>query len=143
MNKSTIPIISFILLFMSCSITKDISSDKIPFAVIKSIFVNNKINEISNPKIETEQRFNEVFGIAPIAENPPIIDYKKQYVIAIVKPVTNSATEIHPISLNKKNGYIEFVYKVEKGEQLSYQIQPNLAIIVDKKHQGKIILIEQ
>ena len=119
----------------------------IPFIVAKNYFVKNKAKSLDNPKIETAEKFNEIFGKATtMAEDgmPTEIDFNKQYVIAVMMPETNIMTAVVPISLQKnKEGNITLTYKLEKGQKQSYTLRPALQIIVDKTENGILELKEQ
>jgi hypothetical protein len=72
---------------------------------------------------------------------PTIIDFAKEFAIAVVLPESNVATNINPVSLKKgTDGSVVFEYKVEIGNKLSYTIRPFLLLVVDKKFDGKVIL---
>ncbi|PHS07053.1 MAG: hypothetical protein COA88_09510 [Kordia sp.] len=118
----------------------------IPFVVAKNYFVNNSIKQLDNPKIETEKKFNKIFGMATtMGKNgkPTKIDFSKQYVIAVLKPDTDSSTTIEPESLQKNaKGEIVFTYKYKTGEKQTYTTLPNIAIIVDKSENGGILINE-
>ncbi len=120
---------------------------EIPFVEAKHYFVKNTITSIPSPKITSQDDFNKFFGAAATMGSngkPTAIDFSKQYVIALMHPVTDSATSITPVSL-QKNGNNEMVltYKVEKGAKQSYAFTPSLILVVDKSHEGNIILKEQ
>lgn len=122
--------------------TKDV-----PYTLAEHYFVKNTVKEFNkDPKITTSEKFNEVFGMATTmgpSGKPTDIDFAKQYVIAIVQPETDYSTRITPVSLQKSGDEIVFTYKIEKGEKQTYTIRPTLAIIVDKAHDGKLVVKEQ
>lgn len=121
-------------------------TENIAFVVAKNYFVNNTLTKLDSPKIETAEKFNAAFGMAATMGKdgkPTEIDFNKQYVIALVLPETDLATNIEPLSLQKaENGDIKFNYKVVAGEKQSYKIRPNLAIVVDKANNGNVVLNE-
>lgn len=118
----------------------------ITFIEAKNYFVKNDINQLENPKIATENKFKEVFGMATTMGKegtPTKIDFSKQYVIAVLFPKTNLSTTINPISLQKnQEGDITFTYKSKVGKKQTYTTRPYIAIIVDKLEKGKITLKE-
>ena len=119
----------------------------ISFTLAKNYFVNNTVEKLDNPKIETAETFNEIFGMATKMGKdgkPTEIDFKKKYVIAVILPETDLMTSIYPISLQKdEKGKITLTYKTVLGEKQSYRIRPSFAIIVDKTENGSIELKEQ
>lgn len=119
-------------------------TDIIPYLIAQNYFVKNTVVSIPNPKIETKAEFDSYFGAAAtMNENgkPTTIDFSKQYVIAIVLPITDTETSIMPLSLIKvKEASMVFEYKTTLGSKLSYTIRPFLIVLVDKKYHGKVSL---
>lgn len=119
---------------------------EVSFTVAKNYFVNNTVTKLDNPKIETEEQFSQVFGMArTMGEDgkPTAIDFSKQYVIAVVLPETDLSTNIEAISLQKSaNNEITLNYKVVRGQKQSYTMRPSLLLIVDKKDNGAVKLNE-
>lgn len=118
----------------------------IPFVIAKNYFVNNSIKQLENSKIETEKKFNEIFGMATTTGEhgkPTRIDFTDQYVIAVLKPETDINSVIKPESLQKnEKGEIVFTYKYQTGDKQTYTILPFIAIIVDKSENGRILINE-
>ena len=72
---------------------------------------------------------------------PTPIDFSKQFVLAIVLPVTDFATEINPVKVEEKGDSLLYSYEVKTGEKQSYSIQPVSIIILDKKYENKEVVI--
>ena len=119
----------------------------ISYTVAKNYFVKNTVKELDNPKIETEEKFHEIFGMATTMGKdgmPTDIDFDNQYVIAIILPETDLMTDVFPVSLQKdENGEITLTYKTVIGEKQSYTTRPNFQIIVNKAENGIIKLKEE
>ena len=119
----------------------------ISFTLAKNYFVNNTVEKLDNPKIETAEKFNEIFGMATTMGKdgkPTEIDFEKQYVIAVILPETDLQTTIAPVSLQQdEKGNITLTYKTEIGQKQSYTTRPSFAVIVDKIENGNIVLKEQ
>ncbi|MBK8626492.1 MAG: hypothetical protein IPN86_13270 [Saprospiraceae bacterium] len=120
----------------------------IPFTFAKNYFVNNNVEKLDNPKIETVEVFNEIFGMATTMSKdgkPTEIDFDRQYVIAVILPETDLLTTIVPVSLQKDEiAKITLTYKTSVGQKQTYTSRrPSFAIIVDKKENGIIELKEQ
>jgi len=118
----------------------------ISFTLAKNYFVKNTVEKLDNPKIQTSEQFNEIFGMATKMGKdgkPTEIDFKKQYVIAVIFPLTDLSTNINPISLfkNSKNE-MTLNYKFVVGQKQSFTIRPYFAIIINKKENGKLTLKE-
>ncbi|MGH2666453.1 hypothetical protein [Flavobacterium sp.] len=117
----------------------------VPFTEAKNYFVKNtfKEDQLTNPKISTQAAFDAIFGIARTMKEdgkPTSIDFTKQYVIAIVNPVTDLETKLSAVTLKQKDNAIILNYDVQEGEKQSYSTQPLLLLIVDAKYQGEIIV---
>ena len=119
----------------------------IPFVLVKNYFVKNTLEKLDNPKIETAEMFNEIFGMATVMGKdgqPTEIDFKEQYVIAVILPDTDLETTMAPVSLQKdEKGKLTLTYKTLVGQKQSYIIRPFFAIAVDKTENGIIELKEQ
>jgi hypothetical protein len=118
----------------------------VAFTLVENYFVKNTVTELSNPKIETKSKFDEVFGMAPfMGDNgkPTLVDFSKKYVITVILPETDLETKIEPVSLQKdKKGNLTLTYKISIGQKQSYTTRPNFAIMVDKSEKGKVTLKE-
>ncbi len=117
----------------------------IPYTIVTNYFVKNTVSQIDNPKIETAEKFNEIFGMATTMGKdgkPTEIDFSKQFVIALILPETDLLTSIKPISLQKNNNEITFNYSLEVGAKQTFMSRPSLAIVVDKKVDGNVTLKE-
>ena len=126
--------------------TEAVNKNNIPYTIADKYFVKNTVGEFNTSKIENQQKFDEFFGMATVmgeGGRPTIVDFNKQYVVAIVKPETNRSTKISPISLQTSEvGEVLFTYKVEVGEENTYTTRPLLLIIIDKNHNGNLVLNE-
>jgi hypothetical protein len=118
----------------------------IPFTLAENYFVKNTVEKLDNPKIETIEKFNEIFGMATTmgdAGKPTEINFNEQYVIAVIQPETDLSTDITPISLMKNSeNEITLNYKSVIGQKQSFTTRPNFAIIIDKKENGNVTLKE-
>ncbi len=119
----------------------------VPYTIAEKYFLKNDVAEIPNPKIERAEVFNSYFGMATTMGSggkPTAIDFDVKYVVAVMQPPTDISTTIIPVSLKKLNPrQIEFAYKIEKGEKLSYTMSPNLIVVVDRSNDGMIVLKEE
>jgi len=150
--KNIFIILSCVFMFTACENTnktkKNTTNDAvISYKIAKNYFVKNTVDEIENPKITSQEDFDEIFGMATtMGEDgkPTSIDFSKEFVIAVILPETDISTELQPIDLieNEKNNLI-FTYKKEEGEKLSHTIKPALILIVDNNHKGEVTLKEE
>ena len=130
------------------STESDGTSNEVAFIVAKNYFFKNDLDRLpESPKITSEDMFNKFFGMATtMGENgkPTEIDFAKQFVLAIVLPVTDFATEIIPVKIEENGDSLIYTYKVKTGEKQSFSIQPISIIILDKKYENKeVVLINE
>ncbi len=145
MTRKILTALAATLVLVSCESHR--KTQTIAFVEAKNYFVRNDAPKLDNPKIETAEKFNEIFGMATTMGDegkPTEIDFQKQYVIAVILPETDLTTAIYPISLQKDDeGKITFFYKTTVGQKQSYTTVPSLVIIVDKTENGTVELKEQ
>ena len=60
------------------------------------------------------------------------INFKRQFVLAVVSPVTDTDTQMYPLSVLQNGNAIIFNYKVDKGSKMSYSICPFTAVALDR-----------
>ena len=125
---------------------------EVPYTVLKNYFFRNDAQMPSNPKIDTQEQFDSLFGMAPLMGpegRPTPVDFERQFVISVVSPVTNRQTELYAEHLyaykdllGKSNLY--FWYSANRGtDTLSYTIQPILLIAVDRQHDAEHISLKE
>lgn len=119
----------------------------VSYTMANNYFVKNTVSTLDNPKIETSEKFNEIFGMATTMGKmgkPTEIDFTKQNVIAVILPETDFTTSLNPISL-KRNEKEELVLTYQNiiGEKQSFKTRPSFAIIIDKTETGRVILEEK
>jgi hypothetical protein len=122
----------------------DGASHEVAFEVAKNYFFKNDQEIPSSPKIMTAEEFGELFGMATTMGKdgkPTEIDFTKQFVLVIVLPVTNLATEITPDRFEEKGDTLLYFFDAKVGEAQSYSIQPISLIILDKKYADKTVVM--
>jgi len=121
-----------------------IVTGNIPFRKAERYFVKNTVSTIDNPKIETQEAFDAIFGAATTMGKdgkPTEIDFEKQYVIAVTLPETDFSVTIEPLSLTKnERKEVVLSYKLIIGDKQTYLTKPVLAVIVDKHNDGQVVL---
>lgn len=156
-----IPAIIISLLFFACgtnTTNSDVIKDSIasadtttdtvnniPFEQAKNYFVKStfKADSLADFKIVTQKDFDATFGMASTMSTqgkPTSIDFSKQYVIAIIQPVTDKATTLTVQSLTKKGKDIIVTYMKAEGEKQSFTTRPFLLLIIDNTYNGNIIV---
>ena len=120
---------------------------EVPYTVADGYFVRNDVKKLPNGKISSEKDFENAFGMATVMGDdgrPTEIDFEKQYVIAVAKPVTDRNTELEAVGLKGDgDGGLVFTYRTKVGERMSYSVQPCLVVVVDKKYRGSVTVREE
>ncbi|HTN16793.1 MAG TPA: hypothetical protein VL092_03865 [Chitinophagaceae bacterium] len=119
----------------------------VPFRLAENYFVKNTVKQLHNPKMETAEQFDAVFGMARTmseSSKPTAIDFSKEFVLAVILPETDTATslKIQSVQQNEK-GELVLRYERISGEKQSYTTMPFLAIIVDKANYRGIVVQEE
>jgi len=145
--KKIIFTMASLLMMVGCTANKPAEEDieSVPFEVAKNYFFKNNQEIPVNPKITTADTFDRLFGMAAFMGKdgqPTTIDFDKQFVLAIVLPVTDVATEIIPDKVELKNDRLFYSYEVKTGEQQSYFIQPVSIIILDKQFENHEVVVD-
>ena len=127
-----------ILIFLAAalSLISCQSETVVPFSVARNYFVRSDADVAENVKITDQATFEGVFGMAAFMGKdgqPTSIDWDKEFVIAVVKPVTDVETVLEPLSLIKKGKSLVLNYSLKSGPSMSYTIRPFFIIVVDKQ----------
>jgi hypothetical protein len=105
------------------------------FEVLDNYYVRNNIgsNQIQRLVIDNEEDFNAYFGPAAIMGGKPTdINWKKQYVVAVLLPETRRPTMVTPLEVKRNDGNVIFKYQVIRGVKGSHTIVPFAAIALDR-----------
>ena len=134
-----------VISFFSFSQTKHKENAKvdIPFQEINGYFVKNTFTKdiLSKAKITTQKEFDSIFGAAAYMGKdgtPTSINFKRQYVIAVIDKESDFNAKLSPISLKKRVDKIQFEYKISLGSKQTFTVRPFTMILVDKKYTGKV-----
>ena len=147
---ASVAMLAVALLFASCD-PKPVMTE-VPYTKLQNYFFRNDAQIPTNPKIDTKEQFDSLFGMAPVmgADGKPTpVDFERQFVISVVLPVTNQQTELYGEHLyaykdllGKSNLY--FWYSANRGsDTLSYTMQPILLIAVDRQHDAEYISLKE
>lgn len=143
MKKYFSIILLSIVVFLGC---QDSSKKEIPFTVAENYFVKNTVDELKTPKFTDEEAFEQVFGTATTmgeSGKPTPINFSKEFVVAVALPETKKETAIRPVKLVEEDDKLVFSYHKEEGEEMSHSIKPALLIIVDKKYEKEVVVVEK
>ena len=152
--KSFISVVMLGAMIIGCSVNNDMSekkkkseNDDVSFIEARNYFCKNGMDSLlTNPKITSENTFHEIFGMATtMGENgkPTTIDFDKQFVVAVVLPVTDLDTRVKPEKVIDKGDTLCYVYSVEQGERMSYSIQPVSIVIIDRAFERNHVVLRK
>ena len=139
--RRAILFIAAVLSFTSCR-----QASEIPFEEVKNYFFRNNADIPESPVIDSSEQFDKLFGAAAFMGKdgqPTSVDFSKEFVIAIVNPVTDCHTELTPESLRKVDDELVFTYRETIGEQQSWTMRPILLVKVDRKYRTESVRIER
>jgi len=148
MKYSFLVTITFLILNSCASIKPgdSVLNENVPFTEAKNYFVKNNIEAaVDNPKFETQQEFEQVFGMATtMGENgkPTPIDFSKEFVIAQIEDPSTQSISLKPISIRKNSNILEVKYKKVVGKNQSYTTQTSMILIINKKYDGDVNFVE-
>ena len=133
----------------SCNSVKpgdSVLNENVPFREAKNYFVKNNVDAaIDNPKFETQQEFDQVFGTATtMGENgkPTPIDFSKEFAVAQIEDPSTQSVSLKPISIRKNSNILEIRYRKLVGGIQSYTTQTSMILIIDRKYEGDVNFIE-
>lgn len=148
MKRNVFTILSLLLCTSVLTCCKPVAAavddGPVPFEVARNYFFKNNQQIPASPKISTQEQFSQLFGMATTMGpegKPTDIDFAKQFVLAVVLPPTDIATEIHPQRVEVKGDSLFYSYDVSLGEQQSFRSQPLSIIILDRNYEGKQVVL--
>lgn len=114
------------------------TAHKIPYQLAKNYFVkkNFDTNILKKSYIDNQHDFDAIFGIARTMSKDgeaTKIDFKNEIVIPIILEETNIGSTISIDTLNIIGNKIKVAYTVTEVQPISYIVQPNEIIIINKK----------
>ena len=136
-----------ILLFLACvaALVACAGPKDVPYTELDHYFFKNGQDVPDNPKIDTEEAFATLFGMATVmgeSGTPTPVDFSKEFVIAVVKPVTENETELEPESLRMENGELVFTYDETVGERQSWTMRLVLLVKVSREYETETVRVE-
>ena len=136
-----------ILLFLACvaALIACAGPKDVPYTELDHYFFKNGQDVPDNSKIDSEEAFATLFGMAPImgeSGKPTPVDFSKEFVIAVVNPVTENETELEPESLRMENGGLVFTYDETVGERQSWTMRPILLVKVSREYETETVRVE-
>lgn len=107
----------------------------IPFQTLNNYYVRNNVSgdQVQRLILDNKEDFDAVFGPAGIMGGTPTdINWKRQFVIALLLPKTNRPTMVTPMEVKQSPGNIILYYQVNRGSKTSYTLVPFTAVALDR-----------
>ncbi len=107
----------------------------VPFTELKNYYVRNDIDcsHVQRLILDNEQDFKGFFGEAAVMGGLPTdINWKKQFVIAVLLPETNRPTMVTPLEVKRNDHSIIMKYQVNRGAKTTYTLVPFTAVALDR-----------
>ncbi len=148
MKKLILMLLCGVMFLCSCkSGDNSTAGSNVNFTVAKNYFFKNGAVIPDNPKISSADEFQNLFGMAAVMGKdgtPTAIDFSKQFVLAVVLPVTDIYTEVQPVDVKAQDGELVYEYSVKTGEKMSYSMRPMKLIVLDREYDGlKVKMVEK
>lgn len=128
-----------VAMLVGCSPLSKIEKEGYPinYTELANYYVLNNV-DVSKPQrlvINSQQTFEAYFGEAAVMGRngqPTMVNFKTQYVLAVVLPETDRQTEVIPGEVVQNGNTVVMNYRVNKGAKTSYRMVPFAAIAIDK-----------
>lgn len=139
--KKILFILIALMPLLSCHQPTDVSYEQ-----MKNYFFRNDAAIPSSPLIDSAEQFESLFGAAAFMGEkgaPTPVDFEKEFVIAVVCPVTDQSTTLTPESLQKKDDELVFTYQKTVGDKQSWSMQPVLLVKVSREFLSERITLQE
>ena len=86
--------------------------------------------------------FGAVFGAAAVMGRngqPTSIDFRHQFVIAVILPETSRQTQIETVMVNRVGDRLYYSYIIREGHMTSYTTRPFAAVVVDRNEPSDVV----
>ena len=131
--------LTLVVMLTSCNPLAKIEKAGYPinYTELQNYYVLNNIDasKIQRLVINSQAAFESYFGEAAVMGRngqPTKVDFKTQYVLAVVLPETDRQTEVVPGEVVQNGNTVIMNYRVNKGPKTSYRMVPFAAIAIDK-----------
>lgn len=141
--RRVLTILSIVLLALlccQCTASRELrlarkGAKEVPYTVLKNYCVRNDVNTTKLQRLifDNEDDFKAFFGTAPLMGGLPTdINWKTQFVIAIVWPVTDRTVNVIPLEVKQSPGNVIFKYRLNRGLKTGYRQVPFAAIALNR-----------
>lgn len=110
----------------------------VPFTTLEHYYVRNNAasNHVQRLILDTKEDFEAYFGEGAVMGGMPTdINWRRQYVIALLLPVTNKQTMITPKEVKQSPGNVILYYQVNTGRKTQYTLMPFVAIALERSEE--------
>lgn len=128
-----------VAMLVGCSPLSKIEKEGYPinYTELANYYVLNNVDVSKTQRlvINSQQTFEAYFGEAAVMGRngqPTMVNFKTQYVLAVVLPETDRQTEVIPGEVVQNGNTVVMNYRVNKGAKTSYRMVPFAAIAIDK-----------
>lgn len=128
-----------VAMLVGCSPLSKIEKEGYPinYTELANYYVLNNVDVSKTQRlvINSQQTFEAYFGEAAVMGRngqPTMVNFKTQYVLAVVLPETDRQTEVIPGEVVLNGNTIVMNYRVNKGAKTTYRMVPFAAIAIDK-----------
>ena len=107
----------------------------VPFTPLEHYYVRNDVDcsQIQRLILDNKEDFEAYFGAGAVMGGMPTdINWKRQFVIAILLPATRKATMVTPLEVKQSPGNVILYYQVNTGRKTSYTLVPFTAVALDR-----------
>jgi len=133
-------LVASLLLCCQCATSSQLrkaqkGAKEIPYQVLKNYYVRNDIDcsSIQRLVLDNEQDFNAYFGNAALMGGLPTdINWKTQFVIAVVLPETDRTMNVIPKQVKQSPGNVIFKYQLNRGRKTGYKQVPFAAVAINR-----------
>lgn len=128
-----------VAMLVGCSPLSKIEKEGYPinYTELANYYVLNNVDVSKTQRlvINSQQTFEAYFGEAAVMGRngqPTMVNFKTQYVLAVVLPETDRQTEVIPGEVVQNGNTVVMNYRVNKGAKTTYRMVPFAAIAIDK-----------
>ncbi len=121
----------------------------VTFQTLENYYVRNDVkhDQLQRLIFDNQEDFDAVFGPAALMGGLPTdINWKRQFVVAVLLPETNRPTMVTPLEVKQSPGNVIFYYQVNRGRKTSYKLVPFAAVALDRSvdpQQLQVFFIEK
>lgn len=135
-----VSLVTVAVLCCQCTTSKELRQARkeardVPYTELQNYYVRNDVDasKLQRLIIDNEADFNAFFGPAAVMGGMPTdINWKTQFVIAVVLPETDRTMNVFPKSVKQSPGNLIFEYTIIRGHKTGYRQVPFTAVVVNR-----------